>query len=124
MRLCFRQQHGVRSGASGEILRRHGTIQEPFFKVRIIGTRLSQNVNRWISRGGRERRRSHLSLSFGKAFKIIRLSKVLGMAKMGKTIRALPCHFRPFENERSLTGEWPTLRFGWRVRGYLYKLYL
>ena len=33
---------------------------------------------------------------------------------MGKTIRALPCHFRPFETGRSLTGECPILRFGWR----------
>ena len=32
---------------------------------------------------------------------------------MGKTIRALPCHLRPFETERSLTGERITLRYGW-----------
>ena len=30
---------------------------------------------------------------------------------MGKTIRALPCHFRPCETGRSLTGEHPTLRY-------------
>ena len=42
------------------------------------------------------------------------------MAKMYKTIRALPCHFKPFETGRSLIGECPTLRYGWRVRRYFY----
>ena len=42
---------------------------------------------------------------------------------MSKTIRALPCHFRPFETGRSLICEHPTLRYGWQVRRYLYKLF-
>ena len=48
------------------------------------------------------RRRSHLSLS---SCKKTRKSS----AKMGKTIRTLPCHFRPFETGRNLTGEHRTL---------------